>query len=234
MQMKCASRVRLGIGCSLAVLAGWAQATALTSVSSFAGNTTWQNIAGVSYTYADTNTDGLLDAGDTVTFSVDMGKAHWGTHKFDAMKIWLDDGAGNNLLTRDFKWNFWKDTSEKYRDHKDDGSFTWKDWQLGSKSFSFSFTFEKASTYNLSVSVMCSRDLSNIDGAQWTDTPDAADWAGWTKNFHNGRPTWQGEDKNYLLTVAATPPVPEPETYAMLMAGLGLIGAVARRKKRIS
>ncbi|QDQ26642.1 PEP-CTERM sorting domain-containing protein [Chitinimonas arctica] len=28
----------------------------------------------------------------------------------------------------------------------------------------------------------------------------------------------------------ATPPVPEPETYAMLLAGLGLLGAVARRK----
>ena len=30
---------------------------------------------------------------------------------------------------------------------------------------------------------------------------------------------------------AALTPVPEPETYAMLMAGLGLIGAVARRRK---
>jgi len=26
-------------------------------------------------------------------------------------------------------------------------------------------------------------------------------------------------------------PVPEPETYAMLLAGLGLIGAVSRRRK---
>lgn len=28
-------------------------------------------------------------------------------------------------------------------------------------------------------------------------------------------------------------PIPEPETYAMLLAGLGLIGAMARRKQRI-
>lgn len=28
-----------------------------------------------------------------------------------------------------------------------------------------------------------------------------------------------------------TSPVPEPETYAMLMAGLGVMGAVARRRK---
>ena len=30
------------------------------------------------------------------------------------------------------------------------------------------------------------------------------------------------------------PPVPEPETYAMLLAGLGLMGAIARRRKNIS
>lgn len=34
---------------------------------------------------------------------------------------------------------------------------------------------------------------------------------------------------NYVFAVS-TLPVPEPETYAMLLAGLGLIGAVARRR----
>ncbi|ALQ50580.1 FxDxF family PEP-CTERM protein [Nitrosomonas ureae] len=32
----------------------------------------------------------------------------------------------------------------------------------------------------------------------------------------------------------ATSPVPEPETYAMLLAGLGLIGFMTRRKKRLA
>ena len=31
---------------------------------------------------------------------------------------------------------------------------------------------------------------------------------------------------------AVTTPVPEPETYAMFLAGLGLIGAIARRRKQ--
>jgi len=37
-----------------------------------------------------------------------------------------------------------------------------------------------------------------------------------------------------LQYTAVTAPVPEPETYAMLLAGLGLMGAVARRRKNRS
>jgi len=36
-------------------------------------------------------------------------------------------------------------------------------------------------------------------------------------------------DSNYTLHIAA---VPEPETYAMLLAGLGLMGAIARRRRQ--
>lgn len=35
-----------------------------------------------------------------------------------------------------------------------------------------------------------------------------------------------------VFTIAPTQPVPEPETYAMLLAGLGVMGAVARRRAR--
>lgn len=36
---------------------------------------------------------------------------------------------------------------------------------------------------------------------------------------------------NFSLTAASVPSVPEPETYAMFLAGLGLLGATARRGK---
>jgi hypothetical protein len=45
-------------------------------------------------------------------------------------------------------------------------------------------------------------------------------------------------DGSYAATIPSTTaftvaaPVPEPETYAMLLAGLGLIGAIARRRRR--
>lgn len=39
---------------------------------------------------------------------------------------------------------------------------------------------------------------------------------------------------NNWLAVTPAPPVPEPETYAMLLAGLGLIGSIARRRKALA
>ena len=35
----------------------------------------------------------------------------------------------------------------------------------------------------------------------------------------------------FLLTPIPAAPVPEPETYALFMAGLGLMGFIARRRK---
>lgn len=35
-----------------------------------------------------------------------------------------------------------------------------------------------------------------------------------------------------LIQICAVAPVPEPETYAMMIAGLGMLGAVARCRKQ--
>ena len=47
--------------------------------------------------------------------------------------------------------------------------------------------------------------------------------------------TITNQDTNLLIddmVVNGTAPVPEPETYAMLLAGLGLLGVAARRRKQ--
>lgn len=219
--------MQFAIGCGLAALAGLAQATDLTPVETHVGNTTWQNIGGLSYTFADLNHDGVLDVGDKVTFTVDMEKANWGTHRYDALKFWIDDGS-TNLFTDTGKW-FYDPTLENMKWYGKSGdTYSYRPWTGGDKHFSFDYIFTKAGTFDIAVSVTCSRDLSGFYGGVRDDKPTKGDWKAWGEDIHASQPWLQGEDKDYRLTVAA---VPEPETYAMLLAGLGLIGAVARRRK---
>ena len=57
----------------------------------------------------------------------------------------------------------------------------------------------------------------------------------WGTNVGNASAQWiwAGSSDTILLRTAATvAAVPEPETYAMLLAGLGLRGFVARRRQQ--
>lgn len=48
--------------------------------------------------------------------------------------------------------------------------------------------------------------------------------------YHNAGP-FQGFTSDWVLTGTAVAVVPEPETYAMMLAGLGLVAGMARRRK---
>jgi len=74
-------------------------------------------------------------------------------------------------------------------------------------------------------------------------TLESGEWISWTLNFTNPQNPFLGDPPVALLVHGFdesgatqrwyTPmsPVPEPETYAMLLAGLGLMGFVARRRQ---
>ena len=51
-------------------------------------------------------------------------------------------------------------------------------------------------------------------------------------NFPGGGGRTLESDNTEFLKISLANPVPEPETYAMLLAGLGLIGAAVRRRTR--
>lgn len=244
--------LKAGILCAgCVVVAGNAQAETVTMTpyaTTTANNLWWQNIQSVSYTWNDANKDSRIDVGESVTFSAVMGKDYWGKHAFDAMKIWVDnDSSGKNLFTGEYAWTFdpthdnMTDTSVRYQNPttgKWVHDYSWKPWTDGTKTFSFSLTFATPGTYDLVAGVMCSDDLSKLahtSSGSVNPASYAADWAEWTEDFHQvAGTTWpsppQGETERFNLQVYV-PAVPEPETYAMMIAGLGMMGAVMRRRR---
>ena len=203
------------------------------------GNLNWQDIAGVSYVWNDVNANDVLETGETVTFTVDMHKTNWGTHDYDALKVWIDDTPINppstTLLTEQFVWDY----NAGVADYTD-GSYSWKPWTDGDRFFSFDYTFADAGTYDLTASVMCSRDLSGlyyVSGNRWNDSPTQWDWDAWTENIHQtATGAWgsalQGETERYELNVVARS-VPEPGSTALISLGLiCLVGIMGVKRKK--
>lgn len=198
-------------GCVAAI--GAAQATTLTAIDGNQHSLNWQNIASASYTLNDTNNNGNINAGEMLTFTIEMDKLYWGMHAFDALKVWIDglDGQVGTGI-----WNFSTVASLHNEDYSD-APYT------GANEF-FTFNYEAVhdGALDLYASVMCSADLSKLVADNSGATPSESDWAAWSYGINR----LQGEDAHYNVS-----PVPEPETYAMFLVGLGLLGFTARRRK---
>lgn len=200
---------------AVAMLAGaqFAAAEILTKSTNYIGNRSWQDIASTSFTWADSNGDSRVTVGEEVTFSVNMHKLYDGHHDFDALKFWFGDGTSATA-----QWGDWNRVLPM-----NDGHDTVVNLN---KTFEFKHTFLGAATYNIFASVTCEFDLSDLRGD--ANVVSLADWNAWTKSYHKDNSRRQGETEGYQFSVSA---VPETETYAMMLAGLGLMGTIARRRK---
>lgn len=83
---------------------------------------------------------------------------------------------------------------------------------LGGGTVNASFTLNDTFTFQ----TFAFNGFSNLSSVSWTQTHP----------YH--------QFDNIALDVRAVSPVPEPETYAMLLAGLGLIGFMTRNRKKSS
>jgi hypothetical protein len=129
----------------------------------------------------------------------------------------------------------------------------------GDQSYNFDFSFATANTLQSGSIVSADGDFSSVvvDGYAFTQVLDfAADgaekwvYSGPTVSFATGNhtltvitdPAWVAGADGYngklkfastvdLGAPATFAPVPEPETYAMMLAGLGALGFVGRRRK---
>lgn len=61
-----------------------------------------------------------------------------------------------------------------------------------------------------------------------TDASNMVINGGW----RSGSNTWLNSSADWSRVILVAAPVPEPETYALLLAGLGMVGTMARRRKQ--
>ena len=86
--------------------------------------------------------------------------------------------------------------------------------------------------YDTSIPNMI-QDGESLSGFKVLDTsasvPLSVDWLAYHYDWTDGDANYAGNYNPVFFGTASL--VPEPETYAMLLAGLGLLGFMARRRK---
>lgn len=121
----------------------------------------------------------------------------------------------------------------------DDFKFTLgsaSDLSTKTKSIDFSlFGFDLIHIKNLSFSLYSDAAHTHLLGLGLDHTYSSLTAGNYFANISgkaNGAIFHVGEYKLTLNVASLTPPVPEAETYAMLLAGLGVIGAISRRRQK--
>jgi len=95
----------------------------------------------------------------------------------------------------------------------------------------FGATIQLAASVTIDSAVLASRGGFWTDSAYGSDSIDASNTAGeWVSDFTPGLIFASDSGFDYTINPAAVTPVPEPSTFGLLSAGLGLLVALGRRR----
>jgi hypothetical protein len=111
---------------------------------------------------------------------------------------------------------------------------------LATRGFGFDYSIYETSAGGASLSVTAYDASNNVVAGYGTsfgtafgsDSYNLSATSGWVEATPNIAKVVISGDGVVLDNFTFTTPVPEPESYAMFLAGLGLMGAVARRRQR--
>ncbi len=250
--VKRGTMLKLGFMCLATAAIAQADVINLSAISVAQGNTSWQDIQNVSYSWNDANNNDLIDVGEAGQFNIVMHKTEYGRHDYDALKFWV----GNDFVWVDADGNSVPNTANGGASLKNDLEYSLI-WDfvtpstgdpdqpvpsgLDTKTFNIAYTFTAAGTYDLTASVMCSDDLSGLypNGSK-NGNPTISDFLYWDKDEHVTQlyqfGNWwkiQGETESSLITVYAPKDVPEPTSFSLMLLGLTSLGGALfiRRKK---
>jgi hypothetical protein len=200
------------------------------------GSLTHSYVADAYLTFSTTSTDVLMSLSQSLDATASSGALSVASHQQDAfidmtavkLKIVGQAGeakgsavnvsfAGNASALYDFNslvsGGYLRLGLSVSRGNDVVGEYLWDVQQSDERSLAFSFAGMVGEELTFSSFMLTGASLENANFAQSSLPYTLAE---------------AGVSLNGSLTIAA---VPEPETYAMLLAGLGLVGAMARRRK---
>ncbi len=141
------------------------------------------------------------------------------------------------------------DTTSKWLTPAPNASASFDPYSSGTYEYKLTFSLGAFSSANLSGRMAADNEVTAyLNGTQIGYGTSFQNWKTFSANsgFNVGLNTLvykvlngaqNGGNPTGLrveFTSSNVSPVPEPETYAMFLAGLGLIGAIARRKKQVA
>lgn len=191
---------------------------------------------------------GINDAGQVVGYSE---KADYGAQAFlwngvtlasqgEARSIWAKginnagQVVGASYVNGELEATLWSGATETYLGHLGGHSSSANAINNAGQVVGYSSTPDgegRATLWNgvKATDLNSFMSLSNLDAGWVMTEATGINDNGWIIGNISNAST--GEYRAFMLSVTA---VPEPETYAMLLAGLGLIGGITRRNKRKS